>query len=220
MQALVSKYKYELFLFALIQHLFIGIFLKDMPFYTTVIWPINMLVIGLASVGLFLEKNKIKVILKNILFVFVFLLPIGHPFFGHIPHYFLFLNGVYVLFFGFIFYELLKFLLRPSYVNADIISAAACGYFLLIEIATFLLQFFQYLNPHSFKGIDESNPATIFMDLVYFCSITITSIGFGDITPTTHHTKLIASLFGIGGQLYTVVLVGILISKFTDRTKK
>jgi hypothetical protein len=111
-------------------------------------------------------------------------------------------------------------LVKPSYINVDIISASACGYFLLIEICTFLLQLFVYQNNKSFIGIDMANSATIFMDLVYFSSILLTSIGFGDITPNMYHTKLIASFFGIVGQFYSVVLVGILISKFTSNNSK
>ncbi len=55
------------------------------------------------------------------------------------------------------------------------------------------------------------------MDLDYFCSVTLTSIGFGDIAPSACFTKLITSFFGIVGQFYSVVLVGILISKFSSK---
>ena len=212
--------KYELLLLALIQHLFIGIFLSDLPFYTKVIWPINMLILGIASIGVFIEKGKWKNLMQKILFLLVLALPIGLTFWGNNPYYFIFLNIGYVVFFLFIFWEVLKYLIKPSYINTDIISASACGYFLLIEISTFLLQFFVYKNPQSFKGIDLSNPASTYMDLVYFSSITLTSIGFGDITPNTHYTKLITSFFGITGQFYSVVLVGILISKFTSNNSK
>lgn len=216
----IHKRKYELLLLALIQHLFIGIFLSDLPFYTKVIWPINMLILGAASVGVFIEKGKWKNLIQKILFILVVALPIGLTFFSNSISYFLFLNIAYVVFFLFIFWEVLKYLIKPSYINTDIISASACGYFLLIEISTFLLQFFIYQNPQSFKGIDLSIPALTYIDLVYFSSITLTSIGFGDITPNTHNTKLITSLFGIAGQFYSVVLVGILISKFTSNTSK
>ena len=216
----IHKRKYELLLLALIQHLFIGIFLSDLPFYTKVIWPINMLILGTASVGVFIEKGKWKNLIQKILFILVVALPIGLTFFSNNISYFLFLNIAYVVFFLFIFWEVLKYLIKPSYINTDIISASACGYFLLIEISTFLLQFFIYQNPQSFKGIDLSIPALTYIDLVYFSSITLTSIGFGDITPNTHNTKLITSLFGIAGQFYSVVLVGILISKFTSNTSK
>lgn len=214
----LHKRKYELLLIALIQHLFIGIFLSDLPFYTKVIWPINMVILGIASVGVFIEKGHWKNLIQKILFLLVVALPIGLTFFGNNPYYFIFLNIGYVIFFLFIFWEVLKYLIKPSYINTDIISASACGYFLLIEISTFLLQYFAYQNPHSFKGIDYSSPASTYMDLVYFSSITLTSIGFGDITPNMHHTKLITSFFGIAGQFYVVVLVGILISKFSSKS--
>lgn len=215
----LEKYKYELLLLALVQHLFIGIFVSDLEFYTRIIWPINMILLGLGSVYVFSGKSKIKHIIKNVLFFIVIALPIGLPFFGKSLNYFLALNILYVLFFIFIFLEILKHLLKPSYINADIISASACGYLLLIEISVFLLQFFQYQNMESFKGIDTSLPSTIFIDLVYFCSITFTSIGFGDITPNTHITKLLTSFIGITGQFYSVVLVGILISKFSSQSE-
>jgi Ion channel len=218
--AFLHKKKYELLLFALIQHLFVGIFLRDLAFYTKVIWPINMLILGTASVGVFVEKGHWKNIIQKILFLVVLALPIGLSIFGNSIPYFLFLNIAYVVFFLFIFWEVLKYLIKPSYINTDVISASACGYFLLIEISTFLLQFFVVQNPQSFKGIDGSLPALTYMDLVYFSSITLTSIGFGDILPNTHYTKLITSFFGIAGQFYSVVLVGIIISKFTSNNSK
>jgi len=175
-----------------------------------------MLVLGVASTGVFSEKGVWKRIIKNILFLLVLILPIGLTFWGKNTYYLIFLNVGYIIFFLFIFGEVFKFLIKPSYINTDIISASACGYFLLIEISTFLLQLLVYQNPHSFKGINFSNSAETYIDLVYFSSITLTSIGFGDITPNTHNTKLITSFFGIAGQFYSVVLVGILISKFTS----
>lgn len=216
---LLRRHKYELLLLALTQHLFIGIFLTDLDFYTKVVWPINMLLLGFGSVFIFTGKHSWRHWFRNIHFIVVLLLPIGIPFFKDVPWYFTFLNINYVVFFAFLFLELLRFLLKPGYINTDIITASACGYFLLIEISVFLLQTCEYFNPQSFKGIDASSPASIFTDLVYFCSITFTSIGFGDITPNHHITKLITSFIGIAGQFYTVVLVGILLSKFSSGSK-
>lgn len=216
----LQKRKYEILLFALLQHLFIGIFLNDLPNYTKVIWPINMLILGVASVGVFVGKSRWKKALRNILFLLVFFFPITLPFFGDRANFMTALNIAYVVFFTYIFIEIMQFLVRPSYINVDIISASACGYFLLLEISVFLLQYYFYLNPNSFKGVNTLGPATVYVDFVYLCSVTITSIGFGDITPSDHHTKLILSLIGIVGQFYSVVLVGILISKFTSRVKE
>lgn len=219
MKISLTGYKYEILLLALAQHLFVGMFLTDMAFYTRVVWPVNMLLLGVGSMFPFAGKNSWKNWLRNIHFIIILLLPIGIPFFRDVPVYFQILNINYVIFFSFLFIEILRFLIRPGYIDSDIISAAACGYLLLIDISVFLLQFFEYREQSAFKGLDTSSSASIFMDLVYFCSVTFTSIGFGDITPNTHTTKLITSVIGIGGQFYTVVLVGILISKFSSKTR-
>lgn len=178
-----------------------------------------MVILGVASVGLFVEKGRRKNLIRKVLFFIVLALPMGLTIFGSNAVYLATLSLVYAIFFLFILWEVLKFLVKPSYINSDIISASACGYFLLIEISTFLLQFIIYQNPQSFKGVDYSNIASTYIDLVYFSSITLTSIGFGDIIPTAHYTKLLTSFFGITGQFYSVVLVGILISKFSSKTE-
>jgi hypothetical protein len=223
MKNILQLYKYEILLFALVQHLFIGIFITDMLFYTTVVWPINMVLLGVASTGVFIEKGKWKILIKTILTIGAVAFPLSVPVFGTNPMFMFLLNFSLAVFYLFIFIEVLRFLMRPSYINRDIITASACGYFLIIEISVFVLQIFYYSNPASFKGMDTSysiaNSAETFMNLVYYCSITITSIGYGDITPNTHFTKLITSFIGIVGQFYSVVLVGILISKFSSNEK-
>ncbi|WP_342084363.1 potassium channel family protein [Dyadobacter sp. OTU695] len=215
----LEKRKYEVLLLVLAQHLFIGIFLTDFDFYTSTIWPINMLILGMGSIFIFIGKHSWQHWLRNFHFVIILLLPIGIPFFKDVTWYFTLLNINYVVFFCLLLVEVLRFLVKPGYINTDIISAAACGYFLLIEISVFLLQYFEYENRQAFKGLDTSSPAHTFIDLVYFCSITFTSIGFGDITPNLPVTKLTTAFIGIAGQFYTVVLVGILISKFSSDNK-
>lgn len=217
---ILGKRKYEILLVALVAHLYIGIFLSDLDFYTRVIWPLNMVILGVASVGVFIKSGSLKNIVQNVLWVVALLLPMSIPFFGETQHFMSGLSLFYCLFFGFIFIEIVRFLIKPSYINADIISASACGYFLLIEISVFLLQTFYYKDPSVLSNIKSTTPAEIYMDLVYFSSIAITSIGFGDITPTSYPTRLIVSFFGVASQFYAVVLIGILISKFTSAQDK
>ncbi|MEL6538065.1 MAG: ion channel [Bacteroidota bacterium] len=207
--------KYEVLLFALIQHLYIGIVLTDLLVYEQIIWPLNMAVLGIASIGLFVEKERWRQQLKNILTLLVIGLPLAMIALGRSDWLMLLISMVYLVYFLVLFVEIIRFLIRPSYINADIISASACGYFLLIEMSVFLYSILFYQNTDSFGGVNASGPATAFMDLVYYSTVTVTTIGYGDITPTTHAGRLIVSLFGMAAQFYSVVLVGILISKFT-----
>lgn len=224
MQKKISKYlferKYEILLIALIQHLFIAALFSNLHFFTRFIWPINMLVLGLGCVGVFIEKGKVERFIKNILTVLVIVFPFMAFTVTRDAHFMEVLSISYAAFFMFIFYEVMRFLVRPSYINKDVISASACGILLLIEVSTFLFQTLYYIEPNSFKGISIEGPANTFIDFVYLSAITITSIGYGDITPNLHHTKLLVSLIGIMGQFYSVVLVGILISKFTSESSK
>ncbi len=217
--ALVRRNKYVSLLVALILHLFIGIVLSDMQFYARIIWPINMILLGVAGAGVVIEKGKWIRYIRMALVVLVFLLPVLIPFVAEKGLFMQILSVVYTLYFAFIFKEIISFLIKPSYINADIIIAAGCGYLLLIEITVFLLQALFYYNHDTFSHIDASTPATIFIDLVYYASVSITTIGYGDITPNTHYAKLIASLLGLIGQFYMVVLVGILISKFSSNSQ-
>jgi hypothetical protein len=122
------------------------------------------------------------------------------------------------MFFSFIFLEVLHFLLKPSYINLDIIVAAACGYFLLIEISVFLMMSIYCLDAHSFKGVSVTSMPATYFDFIYFCSVSFTGAGSGDILPDTHFTKLLTAFLGIAGQFYTVMLVGLLISKFSSKS--
>lgn len=212
--------KYEILLFGLIQHLFIGIILTDLSESLKFIWFINITILGFATFGLFIQKGKRKNQIRNVLFFLLILVTLGMPFNNSNITFVIIVNIIYIAFFIFIFWEVLKFLVSPNYINKDVISAAACGYFLLIEISIFVMQTHFYQNPNSFIGLDTSTKYSSFTDFVYFSSITVSSIGFGDITPNSQQTKLFVSLLGIIGQFYSVVLVGILVSKFSSNSKK
>ena len=211
-------YKYEILALALLQHLFIGIFIHDLDLYINCIWPLNMIILGIACSGIFIEKEQWKKNLKNLFLILVIGFPVSLWF--HIdvsPIFFTWVNIIYFLFFSFILYEILKFLLIPNYINLDLIIASICGYLLIIELATFAFEFCFYQYPNSFTGVHNFNPVDTYASFVYFSSVTITSIGFGDISPSAHFTKLLTSFFGVVGQLYSVLLIGVLISKFSNK---
>jgi hypothetical protein len=216
----LKNYKFELLLFGLVQHLFAPMLLNSLELYRNVFWPISMVVLGITSFGVYLEQNKRRLFVLRLLVAAICSTPLLSYFIGFSKEVLIFLSISYTLFFAYVFLEVLKFLIKPSYINKDAIMASGCGYFLLIEMATFVQQAIFYFHPTAYIGLDLSHPTAVYIDFVYLSTVIITSIGFGDILPNVHYTKLLVSLIGIIGQFYMVVLVGILISKFTSQNHK
>ncbi len=217
---ILKKHKYELLLFGLMQHLFMGILLADLEIYRNIFWPINMIILGFTSFGIYLEHNKKRIFILRVLVLTICATPLLARVIGFSSSLMIYLSISYVLFFIYVFYEIFLFLVKPSYINKDVIVASGCGYLLLIEIATFTQQTIYTFQPLAYTGLDTSHPTASYIDFVYFSSITLTSIGFGDILPNMHYSKLLTALIGIAGQFYSVILVGILISKFTAQNNK
>jgi hypothetical protein len=216
--SVLRRRKYELLLAALLQHLFSPVVLPDLDLYTRFVWPANMVLVGLFSVGIFAGRSGASRVFKDVMSVVVVAFPAIWWFATPTRALMVALSVSYFAFFLVILVEVLRHLLRPSYIDRDLVSAAVCGYLLLVETSVFLMQALHYAVPGSFRGIDATSATTVYLDLVYFCSIVVTTIGFGDVTPAHHVTKLAAAAVGMTGQMYSVVLVGILISKYTAAT--
>ncbi|MDX2134219.1 MAG: potassium channel family protein [Saprospiraceae bacterium] len=219
-QQFLYHHKYEVLLVALLQHLFIGMFFFHLPTYSNALMTFNMSVVGVASLGVFAGRSRYTKGLRNLLFVLILLITISDGIWRSHPPFMIAFSGVYGLFFALIFREVMRFLFRPGYINQDVLLASLCGYFLLIEVSAFVLMMLYLHNPTSFKGVDNGSPGSVFFDLVYFACITLATIGYGDITPNLHYTKLLAAFLGIVGQFYIVVLMGIMISKFSSGNRK
>ena len=59
-----------------------------------------------------------------------------------------------------------------------------------------------------------------YVDSFYFSTMTLTTVGYGDLTPATDYSKIFTSfyaIFGIGAMLYTI---GTIIGKFVFRQEK
>lgn len=214
-RSFLHRRKYELLLAALVQHLFIAVLIPDLGFYTRWVWPANMVLLGVLCVGVFADGSRGHRALKHALHAAVVLMPAGPILYGPAPTVMIGLSLCYTAFFALIGVQVLRYLLRPSYISIDIVMAAMCGYLLLLEASIFLLQGLWYAVPGSFRGLDESSFPATYLDFVYFCTITLTSTGFGDVTPSHHITKLAVSMMSVLGNFYSVILMGVLISKYT-----
>jgi hypothetical protein len=96
--------------------------------------------------------------------------------------------------------------LSGGVVDANRVMGSACIYLLLGFIWTSLYSLVEALLPGSFRGISEGAHIVRF-DLWYFSMVTLTTLGYGDITPLSPAAKSLAVVEAVTGQLILVILV-------------
>ena len=216
----LSNHSYEILLVALIFHLYGSIFFTDLHFYGTYVRIINTFFLYFASTNSFFQrKNKISQTNKIIIFTTLFL-NLSLSYFDENQILKLIRDFSYLIFISLILYNTAVFLFSPNRLDKALISASVSGYLLIIEIAvrTFMI-FYQFDKNHILSNIDFSYHTNTFIDTVYFCTITITSIGYGDVLPLSHKAKMATSFLGLTGQFYLVIIMGIMVSKFISKEK-
>ena len=114
---------------------------------------------------------------------------------------------------------ILKTVIKPGPVTTDKIFAAVCVY-LLSGIAWGLLYVLVYLNdPSSFMfsygepWLDNApnETSSVFSVFCYFSFVTMTTLGYGDISPTSDFSRTLAWLQAVLGQLYIAILIARLV---------
>ena len=108
--------------------------------------------------------------------------------------------------------------MRQVAIGSDIspnrIVGAVCVYLLLGVMWSIAYSVLEYLQPGSFKGLTELATPAWNPDWIYFSFVTITTLGYGDITPLTQTARSLSFAEAIVGQFYIAVLVAGLVSAY------
>ncbi len=211
----LNTFRYEFLLLALLILIFDKIFFPDNEIYIRYVWFVNMLIIALASYGVFSEHNKTVLLLRKIMGSISISMPFLYLVFKNDLIFLRFLTIFFILYYSFIFSIVLYQIALTKEVRMNVVIGSFCGYLLLSMVALFSYLFIENIFPQSFHGISYGNVPIIYNQLSYFSFITLTSIGFGDIYPINDSSRLLVAFFGMLGQFYMVAVVGIIISKFT-----
>jgi hypothetical protein len=101
-------------------------------------------------------------------------------------------------------------IIRSERVTMNIVFGACNVYFLMAIAWGSVYTLIEVLSPGSFT----SNHGNVVMtgaqpggELFYFSMITLTTVGYGDITPTSLTAGTIAALEGFIGQLYLAIVI-------------
>ena len=123
------------------------------------------------------------------------------------------------LFFAYAAINILRIVLKSEKVTRETIFAAIVAYLLIALLWAFLYMILELASPGSFSFPDWGSRAET-MRFEYFSFITITTLGYGDITPVTDKATALALIEAVVGQIYLVVLIAWLVGMHVSQRSK
>ena len=128
----------------------------------------------------------------------------------NIAAYFRLAGIVFVVFLVLTIGEVLRYLLRKGPVTADKLHGALAGYIMIAFLWAFIYALVENFTPGSFNfpQANATDPHALFQ-LLSFSSTTLTTVGYGDITPVTDQARSFVMIEEFAG----VFFVGILIAR-------
>ena len=119
-----------------------------------------------------------------------------------------------VVMFGVIIVVIFNDVLKRSEVDMDAVLGACCVYLLVGLAWESVYTLVEWQIPNSFalpSGTQASGVGLDLMsiqaDLMYFSLITMTTIGYGDITPISPPARILSALQGVVAQLYIAIII-------------
>ncbi|WP_370159449.1 potassium channel family protein [Salipiger bermudensis] len=101
-------------------------------------------------------------------------------------------------------------------VMTDVLISATSLYLVIGSGFAAVLAFIEWGAPGSF--VASSGAAIDWQQMVYFSYVTLTTLGYGDITPVGFYAQSFVAFEAIGGTLYTVILLSRLVGLHASRT--
>jgi len=111
-------------------------------------------------------------------------------------------------------------LFRMREVGTNAILGAIVAYVLVAVAFGSLYLMVELLQPGSFTGLPVgSNQAELESALLYFSVVSITTMGYGDITPISGLSRSLSSIEGMFGTLYLAVMIARLVGLHNSRPR-
>lgn len=119
----------------------------------------------------------------------------------------------------FITVSMVRHVTKSKHVNATIIINSINGYMFLGLLGALLLTMLEMFHDTQALQIPGQTVVT-FQDLLYYSFVTMTTLGYGDITPVSPTAKSLSTLIAVVGQLYTTILIAMLVGKYLSAAGK
>lgn len=126
-------------------------------------------------------------------------------------------------FFAFLIWLILHDLFSASRSTIDRVYGAIAAYFFIALFFALLYAYVVLVDPDSFKvsssitAATGGGPLSLF---TYFSFVTITTLGYGDITPISQSARVLAWFEALVGQLYLAVMIGGLVATHISESQR
>jgi len=107
---------------------------------------------------------------------------------------------------------------RATKVDRSTILCAINSYLLMGLSASILFLMLDFAIPESFTNIQTGAGSLSYY--LYYGFITLSTVGYGDITPTAPLARSLAIFVSLGGQLYLVIVMAMIIGKFLNSQRQ
>lgn len=122
--------------------------------------------------------------------------------------------GLLAVFLIMMLFATLKQVLLQDSVNVNRIYGAVCAYLLLGVIWALAYSTLYQVSPNAFKGISAVGDSEIGVLWLYYSFVTLSTLGYGDITPVSPAARVLAYTQTIFGAFYMAVLVAGLVGVY------
>jgi voltage-gated potassium channel len=113
-----------------------------------------------------------------------------------------------------------RHLFQEGPITPNRLMGGICVYILLGMCWSILYMYLIWWKPGAFSGALPGTPDNpLFWDMIYFSFVTLTTLGYGDITPAEPVARALAYTEAIVGQLFIAILIGTLVGNIAGRIK-
>jgi len=117
---------------------------------------------------------------------------------------------------AFVVVNLLRFVLRAPSVNVEVLCASISAYLMLGLMWTIAYWLVAQVTPTAFAfNTNAGRQSMNGFNAFYFSFITLSTVGYGDITPVSKVARMLAAMEAMTGLFYVAVLIARLVSLYS-----
>lgn len=209
--SLLRREKYYLLLFVQVLFLMIMPFLTQGEKITAFFNVSGLTIIMMAGINI-IDSRMLKITGRVVTALFLLLTIFVQ--FGEFPILYFITFILFFILFAIVDIRIIQMLLYAKKIKISLIVGSVAGYLMIgISLAFFILSFGALAGEVLSVPLDDLG----FHGVVYFSFVTMTTIGYGEITPIHPFIQTTSYMAGILSQFYMAVIVAVIVGKLMNK---